>query len=100
MSILLGDIGGTRSRLEIRTRDTLIAYKVYSSKDYVSLSSLLQTFLLDVGHLDDQQSPSAFILAIAGPIIEENKNQCVKVTNLSWFCSAKNICDEFKIKTV
>jgi len=100
MSILLGDIGGTRARLEIRAQGRRIAYKVYSSQAYSSLISLLQTFLLDVGHLADRLKPSVFSLAIAGPVINEKQNQSVKVTNLAWFCSANKLREQFTLEKV
>ena len=100
MSILLGDIGGTYARLEIRAQGNRIAYKVYSSQAYPSLISLLQTFLLDVGHLDNYLKPRAFSLAIAGPVTNEKKNQSVKVTNLSWLCSANQLREQFALEKV
>lgn len=100
MSILLGDIGGTRARLEIRAQDRRMAHKVYYSQTYPSLIALLQTFLLDVGHLADHLQPSVFSLAIAGPVINEKQNQSVKVTNLAWFCSANKLREEFTLEKV
>jgi glucokinase len=100
MSILLGDIGGTRARLELRAQGDLIAHKVYSSQAYPSLISLLQTFLLDIGYVDDHLKPSILSLAIAGPISGEKQNQSVKVTNLSWSCNTHQLREQFNFKNV
>lgn len=97
MSVLTGDIGGTRARLRLYENDRIRAQKTFFSQQYTSLSAIIQQFFLDIGAT---VMPDMACLAVAGPVIKKNNDQLIKVTNLPWSCSAKHLQKQFSIKTV
>lgn len=74
-NLLAGDIGGTKTRLQMETVDTVLQ-KTYPSAAYAGLHEIVQLFMREVGvtHVD------AACFAIAGP----TQGNTVKLTNLPW----------------
>ncbi len=88
MKILAGDIGGTSTRLvyaDVSDNNyRILAEKVYSSQDYESFISLLESFLKEHAVLVPVDSAC---FAIAGPVMDD----VVKVTNLPWLIKRKHL---------
>lgn len=77
-TLLVGDIGGTNTRLSLYDRrgKRLLASLVAPSRDYASLEDIARPFLASagIGH------PVVAVLGIAGPVREGT----ARVTNLPW----------------
>ena len=86
MRLLAGDIGGTNTRLMaaeyISGNLNILHENSYHSQDYISLLHVINDFYLELGV--DQSSFDAACFAVAGPV----RNQCAKITNLSWYLEA------------
>ncbi len=87
--ILAGDIGGTKTVIAIYSHSdqgelSQLRLETYSSKDYLSLDTILQNFL----EAASQPIPQAVCLGVAGPVIH---GQC-HTTNLPWSLSESALC--------
>lgn len=94
--LLVGDIGGTNTRLALidRTRPVIIQHtKKYLSVEYKGLLEIIKLFLEEFS-ITDTISGASF--GIAGPI----RNQRVEATNLSWIIDAKELSEKLKIESV
>ena len=90
MKVLIGDIGGTNTRLSVLeinsstkiTENNVIYEKTYASQRYISLNEILVLFLKEV-----KEKIEKFVFAIAGPIVD---GTC-KFTNVNWVISEEEI---------
>ncbi|PHR92189.1 MAG: glucokinase [Robiginitomaculum sp.] len=88
--ILVGDIGGTNTRLALAHYDghhvRIEGFEKFKGKDYSSLKPIIETYLA-------QQStkPISASLAVAGPI----HNHSVKLTNRDWQFSEDTLESKF-----
>lgn len=75
---IIGDIGGTSSRLALLSLDQnkLNHLRVYKNQDFSNLQEVLSCYLEEI---KPKISPSLF-LALAGPVIKGE----VRITNLNW----------------
>lgn len=75
---LVGDVGGTRTRLAVYTRTgrTPMAEAVFSSREYVSLEPVITSFLDSVA----APKPTIAVIGVAGPV----RAGVATVTNLPW----------------
>ncbi len=89
MSILAGDIGGTKTLLQLAeptsTGFQVLFEKRYASADYADFLPLLQDFLASVP--SSQEPPTAACFGIAGPI----QGRTAKVTNLPWLIDTDHL---------
>jgi glucokinase len=97
-TILSGDIGGTNTRLMLTNIDqtnktlTIIHQKSYKNKEFPEFKQIVTEFLTEFKNT----IVDAACFAIAGPII----NQSVKLTNLPWKISAKNLKEELNLEAI
>jgi glucokinase len=93
--LIAGDIGGTKTRLALVSRDAgprqLVAEKEYHSADFASLQPIVQAFLADTG----AQATSASF-DVAGPVI----NGRAHLTNLPWELSETGLAQDLNLKSV
>lgn len=92
---LSGDIGGTKTLLQIDTageRAAPVLQKSYASAAYGGLSEMLDDFLQEAG----KPAIAAACLALAGPV----SGRQVKLTNLPWEVDADAIASRFSIPHV
>lgn len=86
MTLLAGDIGGTKTRLALfQTQDgrlQTLAEAEYPSADYADLDSIVVDFLRSRG-----DSPSAAAFGVAGPVA----GRICRTTNLPWLVDAQRI---------
>lgn len=89
MRVLAGDIGGTKTLLQLAqfsggdTRGRVICEQRYESHAYPGLLPMIREFLqAAVG--EDTDFPSKACFGVAGPIKQTAEGQSVKVTNLPW----------------
>jgi glucokinase len=90
--ILAGDIGGTKTLLQIRPADQsppVLLQKSYPSAAYAGLAEMLEVFLLEAGARDI----SAACFALAGPVLGRR----VRLTNLPWEVDADDLAVRFAI---
>jgi len=85
MNYLVGDIGGTNTRILLSKENGDILEKNYFSKDFNSLYDVIDKFFIDFNF---NESINAACFAIAGPV----ENGSVSVTNLPW------VIDEEQLK--
>jgi glucokinase len=101
MSILIGDIGGTKARLQLREQGTIIKQSVYPSQSYSGLVPMIQEFFRDADlHDKINKKPDAMCLALAGPVFNQADNQTVTMTNLSWSCNTNTLRHQLAIDNI
>ena len=95
MRVLVGDIGGTKTRLAVAEtigdKVQLDHERHYPSRDYGSLDALLRRYCDDTGAQCDLAA-----LAIAGPV----KDGCSRATNLPWEVDALAIRQGLSLSAV
>ncbi len=96
MRVLAGDIGGTKTLLQIAEcqagRCRAVREQRFDSGAYDGLSSIIGEFL----RAEKEKSIAAVCLGIAGPVTETFKGQSVKVTNLPWEIRGQDLKRQFK----
>ncbi|NJL83428.1 MAG: glucokinase [Chloroflexaceae bacterium] len=97
MLILVGDIGGTNTRLRliklIRGRDyDILRQAEYASGDYPDLAPIVADFLTCLGH----GRVDAACFAIAGPVIGNTS----RLTNLDWYLEGDRLAAALKLPKV
>ena len=99
MNFLACDLGGTKVLLGIFSsnfndhRPQLLLKKKYISSNWSSFDLILEDFLND--ECRNVSFPISACFAVAGPI----KNNSVKIINLSWKISVKELKSKFKFKS-
>lgn len=97
MRVLAGDIGGTKTLLQIAERKgvrySAVREQRFDSASYNSFSSIVEQFLRE----EKKHSIKAACFGIAGPIQETPRGQSVKVTNLPWEIHGPELKRRFKI---
>ena len=88
MSLLLGDIGGTKAEFALFSNDSFIKRKKYLCRNFGSLSSLLNCVRRDFNGY------SQCVIGAAGPV---RKGIC-KMTNLSWTVAPGNVAKLLGLK--
>jgi glucokinase len=96
MRVLAGDIGGTKTLLQIAEcragRCRPVRERRFDSGAYDSLSSIIREFLKE----DKKNSVKAACFGIAGPVKQTAKGESVKVTNLPWEIHGPDLRRKFK----
>ena len=96
MRVLAGDIGGTKTLLQIAEcragRCRAVREQRFDSRTYDSLSSIIHEFLKP----EKKKNIDAACFGIAGPIRETAGGQSVKVTNLPWEIHGRELKRRFK----
>ena len=96
MRVLAGDIGGTKTLLQIAEcqagRCRAVREQRFDSGSYDGMSSIIDEFL----RAEKKKSIEAVCLGIAGPVTETAKGQSVKVTNLPWEIRGQDLKRKFK----
>jgi len=102
-SILVGDIGGTRSRLSLYdgAGQKLLREAVLPSREHATFDEIARLFLDGAPH----PPPAAAVLGVAGPIRERvgpkgQPNQVATVTNLPWRLDARKLSRSLSIPKV
>lgn len=91
--ILSGDIGGTKTLLQIGAADSApLLQKSYPSAGYAGLAEMLDEFLHEAG----APGIAAACFALAGPV----SGRQVKLTNLQWKVDADELAARFAIPRV
>ena len=97
MNFLVGDIGGTNTRLLFANMKGNVCEgfyeKSYSSNNYSNLTEVIHHFLLDCEITD---SIDAACFAIAGPV----ENGVVSVTNLPWIIKEEQLKEDLHTSDV
>lgn len=101
MVILAGDIGGTKTLLQIAEfsegpRGAVVYEKRYVSADYPNLTPMVSEFLATVASEVDAANVSGACFGIAGPV----SGRQAWVTNLSWEMDADQMATELGIPKV
>jgi glucokinase len=95
--VLVGDIGGTNSRLALYDEGQPIFERTYPSAQQPSLEAAVQTFLGEAGPtLGDRGRPARACLAVAGPV-DDGK---ARITNLPWTADERVIAARTGLATV
>lgn len=90
-SILVGDIGGTNTRLRLadRTGRKVLVEQVFPSRDHASFEDVARPFLANA----DVPHPQVAVIGIAGPVT----NGVAHVTNLPWILDERALARHLKI---
>ncbi len=100
MRILAGDIGGTKTLLQIAEskggRCRAMREQRFDSASYDSLSSIIGEFLKQ----EERKNIGAACFGIAGPVKETTRGQSVKVTNLPWEIHGRDLKRRFKFPQI
>ena len=94
MKVLAGDIGGTKTLLQIAdvTEDhyQILYEQRFESQRYDDFLSMAQTFLASAPHTAVTAIEDACV-AVAGPVESAKTGQHAKVTNLPWDIEARSL---------
>ena len=94
MKVLAGDIGGTKTLLQIAdvtaNHYQILYEQRFESQRYDDFTSLAQTFLASAPHTAVAAIEDACI-AVAGPVESTKAGQHAKVTNLPWHIEARTL---------
>lgn len=90
-SILVGDIGGTNTRLRLtdRTGRRVLAEAVFPSRDFASFEDVARPFLANA----DAPHPRVAVVGIAGPVT----GGVARVTNLPWILDERALARHLKL---
>lgn len=91
-SILVGDIGGTNTRLRLADKSgkRILVEAVFPSRDFASFEDVARPFLANA----DAPHPKVAVVGIAGPVT----NGVAKVTNLPWVLDERALARHLKIE--
>ncbi|MCS7199402.1 MAG: glucokinase [Caldimicrobium sp.] len=94
-SILIGDVGGTNSRLALfdPIKGKIFSLKAYKNREFFHFEDLLVKYLSEVR---PSCQPKEAIFALAGPVI---KNKAT-ITNLGWEIGGEKLRRKFNLKRV
>lgn len=99
MQILVGDIGGTRTRLRLLERDAndwhIRHETIRRSRDFDSLDAALDGFLTELSPPERMKLHSAW-LAVAGPVAGGR----ARFTNLPWECDEHHLATRLGLQDV
>ena len=98
-TVLVGDVGGTNTRLRLVKIDgaglqTILFHSDYQGSEFCSFVDVVNDFLLTYKY--NKQSIDAVCVAVAGPVYDG----CVKMTNLPWLLSESNLKNKLGIERV
>jgi len=95
MRILAGDIGGTKTLLQIAECDAsrcrAVREQRFDSGAYASLATIIRDFFRD----ERAKEIEAACFGVAGPVKHLASGQHVKVTNLPWEIDSQSLASEF-----
>jgi glucokinase len=91
--ILVGDIGGTRSRLAFSDGKTLHHVGVFSNDDYVDFATLLGAYLAQTAI-----RPEGGCFAVAGPIADDRRS--AHLTNHPWPIDLPTLEQRFELPEI
>lgn len=91
--MLVVDVGGTYTRVGILKEKKLNKFKIYKSKDFKDLYSLLEVYKQ---HSKIDIYPKEIFLAVAGPVIEKK----AKLSNVGWEIEEKEIRRRFGFEKI
>ncbi len=95
MTILAGDLGGTKTVLALYREDDRIdrpcRSEKFASSEYTDLDSIVARFLVEAG-----ETPRAAAFGVAGPIIAGK----AYITNLSWEIDPERLARSFGITVI
>jgi glucokinase len=89
--ILVGDIGGTNTRLALFEQNTMVVEQKFLSSKYTCLEDIVLEFLKS-----QNKKISKACFGIAGPI----RNGICQATNLPWIVNASNLSSTCRIASV
>lgn len=102
MTILAGDIGGTKTLLQIATdhphqsHPTILFEQRYLSAQFPKFNELLTEFL-NAAQQADVPLPTVACIGVAGPVtLDKQGNATAKVTNLPWLLDTNKLSAQFK----
>lgn len=100
MKILCGDIGGTKTLLQLADVEgdqiTIIDQQRYPSGSYDDFYKLIAEFLTNHPGIKIQSA----CFGVAGPVFQTNSGQSATITNLPWQMETQTIASRFQIKSV
>tara|TARA_B100000700_G_C15045124_1_gene857500 strand:+ start:2528 stop:3583 length:1056 start_codon:yes stop_codon:yes gene_type:complete len=94
MTILAGDLGGTKTLLAIYSEDKVpvkVHHRKYISAEWASIEPMIKNFLKTLPN--DIAYPKAGCLAVAGRVFKGD----VTITNLSWKINEKELSKQIRI---
>ena len=99
-AVLAGDIGGTKTLLQIadidRDRYRVVAQERYENSAYANFSDIVQDFMT----VAQRPTVRAACFGIAGPVIATATGEHVKLTNLPWTLDSDRLARDFAIPKV
>lgn len=102
MNILAGDIGGTKTLMQIASLTAhsydVICEESYASNDHKEFSDVVSLFLGKYSAHARQLSAACF--GVAGPITTHANGQSVQVTNLPWRLDTARLADLTRIPRI
>lgn len=98
MLILCGDIGGTKTLIQLvevcEGKTELLKSERYSSQDYDQFDLILESFL---ANLNNKINIASACFGVAGPVIKSNSAQTASITNLPWQMDTTELSTKFDL---
>ncbi len=98
MLVLAGDIGGTKTLLQVvdvyQGQNNVLAERSFESARYATFDEVLALFL-ELLNTNTRQSIQSVCIAVAGPVYESVKGQTAQVTNLPWILKSIELSSVF-----
>lgn len=100
MAVLAGDVGGTKTLLQIadfdQDRYRVVAQQRYENSAYANFSDIVHDFMVET----QQPTIRAACFGIAGPVVATATGEHVKLTNLPWILDSDRLARDFSIPKV
>lgn len=93
MNLLVGDIGGTHTRLAIGTASGFVAVHVYDNDDHPEPLTLFQAF---ISSLPEELRPRQARFAVAAPVVSDD----VHLTNRDWHLNGQQLREALGLQSV
>ena len=102
MSVIAGDIGGTKTLLALAEGEgadfRILAERRYDSAAYDGLEAMVRAFLAAVN--DRAPRPDRACFAVAGPVSGGTARQTSRITNLPWALDSEDLAAALNLKKV
>lgn len=107
MSVLAGDVGGTKTLLQLaeikQAGDTVhvevLSEERFDSGDFEDLAPMVENFLKDAA-VAGLESPRSACFGVAGPVEGDTSHQRARLTNLPWRLDSLRLAQQLKLQKV
>lgn len=98
MTLLAGDLGGTKTLLALFDDDGAVLHKQrFASQQHRDFASMVSAFLSTI---PPAQHPQVMALGVAGPVVKADGGETCEITNLPYRIDGRDIASRFGFRSV